>query len=166
MTETSTGFPAEAFIAVGDRPGIAWAEIQRMQAEVSALQEKGVDLIVVALHGGREYWERPTEFQQQAAHALIDAGADLVWGHHAHSWQGIEFYGDGVALYSLGDFVFDQMTTNDTAVAHIWLDRDGVRQIALSPVHIVENGRPTPAKGRQGRAILDWLYGLTALIQE
>ena len=163
LTETSTGFPAEAFVAVGDKPGIAWADVDRIAAQVAQARQQA-DVVVVALHAGREYWERPTEFQREAARAAIDAGASLVWGHHAHSWQGIEFYRDGVIMYSLGDFVFDQMTTNDTAVARLWIDDQGVRQVHLDPAMIVENGRPVPATGPEGRAILDWLYGLCELL--
>ncbi len=164
-TETSTGFPAGAFVAVGDRPGIAWGETERIRREVAAAKSEA-DLVIVALHGGREYWEVPTEFQQEAARAAIDAGAALVWGHHAHSWQGVEFYGDGVILYSLGDFVFDQMTTNNTGVARLRLDARGVRQLELVPVLIGENGRPAPAEGATGRAILDWFYSLSDLLQQ
>ena len=163
MTETSTGFPAGAFVAVGDKPGIAWADVDRIGIEIAEAKTRA-DVVVVALHGGREYWERPTDFQREAARAAIDAGASLVWGHHAHSWQGIEFYKEGVILYSLGDFVFDQMTTNDTAVARLWIDARGVRQLWLEPVVIVENGRPVPAPEQKGRAILDWLYGLSELL--
>lgn len=163
-TEISTGFPPEAFIAVGEKPGIAWADVERIRAEVADAKRQA-DLVVVALHAGREYWEVPDDFQRDAAHAAIEAGAAFVWGHHAHSWQGIEFYQQGVILYSLGDFVFDQMTTNDTAIARLWLSRQGVCQLELWPVVIVENGRPTPADEAKGRAILDWLYRLSEELQ-
>ena len=163
LTETSTGFPAGVFVAVGDSPGIAWADVDRMRAEI-AQASSVADVVVVALHAGREYWDRPTDFQREAARSAIDAGASLVWGHHAHSWQGIEFYNDGVILYSLGDFVFDQMTTNDSAVVRCWIDARGVRQVALEPVIVVENGRPVPAPEPKGRAILDWIYGLSELL--
>jgi poly-gamma-glutamate capsule biosynthesis protein CapA/YwtB (metallophosphatase superfamily) len=64
------------------------------------------DLVIVLLHWGRERRERPEPAQVHAAHAFVDAGADLVIGHHPHVLQGVERYGNGLIAYSLGNFLF------------------------------------------------------------
>lgn len=70
------------------------------------------DIVVVHSHWGvPPEWRSPfqgdlAEYQRPFGHALVDAGAQLVVGHHAHSLQGAEAYGDGLILYSLGNFAF------------------------------------------------------------
>jgi poly-gamma-glutamate synthesis protein (capsule biosynthesis protein) len=75
------------------------ADIERARAEV--------DYLVVSLHMGTEGARRSSEGQRQKARAAIDAGADLVVGHHSHVPQEVERWGRGFIAYSLGDFVFD-----------------------------------------------------------
>jgi poly-gamma-glutamate synthesis protein (capsule biosynthesis protein) len=65
------------------------------------------DYLVVSLHLGKEFEPRATATQRGIAHAAIDAGADLVVGHHPHVPQEVEKYRHGFVAYSLGDFVFD-----------------------------------------------------------
>ena len=73
---------------------------------IAALKAQGVDLIIYAPHWGTEHSFRPTEEQKELGRAAIDAGADIVYGCHAHVLQPIEEYGDGVIYYSLGNFSF------------------------------------------------------------
>lgn len=72
------------------------------------------DIVVVSIHWGNEYETKENEFQKTTAHALIDAGADLIIGHHPHVRQPLEQYGNGFIIYSLGNFVFDQNFSEDT----------------------------------------------------
>jgi hypothetical protein len=71
------------------------------------------DRVAVALHWGVPHSYLPTsqgplaQYQQPLARRLIDAGADLVIGHHPHCLHPVEFYGEGLILYSTGNFVFD-----------------------------------------------------------
>ncbi|MGD2136090.1 MAG: CapA family protein [Gemmatimonadales bacterium] len=102
------------------------------------------DLLIVTLHWGAEYHRRPDSTQRAAAHAMIDAGADLVIGHHPHVLQGLERYGDGLIAYSLGNFVFDNVsaTPRYSGVLKVVLDgADGcLRRVTFDPVFI----QPTP----------------------
>lgn len=66
------------------------------------------DLVIVSLHWGREYTNTPENRQRHVARALAEAGADLVWGHHAHVLQGVEWIDDTLIAYSLGNFVFKE----------------------------------------------------------
>jgi len=65
------------------------------------------DLLVVLVHWGRQYHDEPEDAQVAAGHALVDAGADLVVGHHPHVIQAIERYGSGLVAYSLGNFLME-----------------------------------------------------------
>jgi poly-gamma-glutamate synthesis protein (capsule biosynthesis protein) len=65
------------------------------------------DLLIVAVHWGDEYAEQPSIYQRRTAQALVDAGANLVVGHHPHVLQAIEGHGGGVIAYSLGNFLFE-----------------------------------------------------------
>jgi hypothetical protein len=64
------------------------------------------DLLVVLVHWGDEYREKPSPRQRRIAHALIDGGVDLVIGHHPHVLQAIEHYQGGLIAYSLGNILF------------------------------------------------------------
>ena len=69
-------------------------------------QAQKKDQVIVSLHWGVEYYKYPKNTQIKYARKLIDNGADIVFGHHPHIPQGIEFYGDGVIIYSLGNLSF------------------------------------------------------------
>lgn len=62
------------------------------------------------LHMGVEYTTTNTPQQQAAAHAMIDAGADMVIGNHPHWVQNTEVYKDKLIAYSTGNLIYDQLT--------------------------------------------------------
>jgi poly-gamma-glutamate synthesis protein (capsule biosynthesis protein) len=72
------------------------------------------DFAVVNVHWGVEYEHQFNKLQQEIAHELVDAGADMIIGHHPHVVQGMEFYQGKPIFYSLGNFVFDQYFSADT----------------------------------------------------
>lgn len=72
-----------------------------------------VDVLIVSFHWGTEYKEHNTR-QTELAHSAIDAGADLVVGHHPHVEQVTEIYNNKLIIYSLGNFVFDQYFSAET----------------------------------------------------
>jgi poly-gamma-glutamate capsule biosynthesis protein CapA/YwtB (metallophosphatase superfamily) len=73
-----------------------------------------VDVLIVGVHWGVEYVEIPNEFQRKWARRIVEAGADVIAGHHPHWVQEIEYIGDVPVYYSLGNFVFDQMWSEKT----------------------------------------------------
>ena len=80
---------------------------EQIVKDIRELKEAGyAELIVCAFHWGRENTFRPTEAQQELARAAIDAGANIIWGHHPHVLQPIEEYNGGIIYYSLGNFAF------------------------------------------------------------
>ena len=163
--EASTGFDTASWTAVENTPGIAWGDPQVIAGDVAAVREQ-VDLVVVLLHSGFEYQPLPSEPQIEAARAAVDAGADLVIGHHAHILQGIERYKDGVIIYGTGNFAFDINGPPETAIFHVWLDGNGVREIAVEPAIIQFGGQPRLAASWEAPAILSRLYYLSDLLNE
>lgn len=87
-------------------PGIAMAYLRHIKRDIKALRPK-VDFLIVSMHAGKERAPRHSSRQQQIARAAIDAGADMVIGHHPHVVQDTEIYKGKPIFYSLGNFVFD-----------------------------------------------------------
>lgn len=76
-----------------------------MQARIKSLKET-CNLVIVSMHSGNEGSRTVTKAQRAYARAMVDAGADLVVGHHPHVIQGIERYKGVTIAYSLGNFCF------------------------------------------------------------
>ena len=57
---------------------------------------------------------RANEEQKRLGKMFIDAGADIVVGHHPHVVQELEQYKNGWIVYSLGNFIFDQNFSEET----------------------------------------------------
>ena len=74
--------------------------------DVQALKEQGCEIVVVSFHWGAEKDYAPNANQQKMAHLTIDAGADLIIGHHSHRINPIELYNGKYICYSLGNFCF------------------------------------------------------------
>ena len=95
--------------ATADRPGMTQYDLDIITDRIKTLKQRdGIDLVLVSMHWGTEYKSRANDTQVQVGQRFIDAGADVVIGHHPHVAQEIERYGNGWIIYSLGNFVFDQ----------------------------------------------------------
>lgn len=125
-------------------------------------------LSLQSFHWGEEKAEYPNDVQVELAHAAIDAGADLVLGHHPHVLQGIEQYKGKNIVYSLGNFCFggnmypsdmDTMIFQQTfTLKGGKLQEDNVTNIipcSISSVEDYNNYQPTPAAGEKETEILN-----------
>lgn len=83
---------------------------------ISSIQqyESGSAVQVAYIHWGNEYEEQHSLYQEAIAWELIDAGIDVVVGHHPHVVQDVGWYKGVPIFYSLGNFVFDQYFSEDT----------------------------------------------------
>jgi poly-gamma-glutamate synthesis protein (capsule biosynthesis protein) len=101
------------------------------------------EVVVVSLHWGYEFMDRPSPKQMVFARRLIDAGATIVLGHHSHVFQCVERYRQGMIAYSLGNFVFDmwQSPMRQSGVLQCEVAHNGVRDFFIHPVQI-EQCRP------------------------
>lgn len=104
-----TDFYGESARATESTPGLSFLAEELIRDRVRTVKKTGgVDVLVVALHWGEEYKTEANERQRRFARELIDAGADLIVGHHPHVAQEVEKVQGGIVAYSLGNFIFDQ----------------------------------------------------------
>jgi poly-gamma-glutamate capsule biosynthesis protein CapA/YwtB (metallophosphatase superfamily) len=125
-----TDHPA-AYAAGSDKPGVAWADLRHglpawLLAELEALRAEA-DLVVAFPHWGPNMTARPARWQRERARELLAAGADLVAGHSAHVFHGIERVECRPVLYDLGDalddYAVDQRRRNDLGILALWRPR-------------------------------------------
>lgn len=115
-----------------------WNDLAQIKKDIELLKPK-VDFLIVSSHMGTEYKRQPDEANELGAKETIDAGADLFVGHHPHWFQTIEQYNGKWIFYSLGNFVFDQMWSQETKEGLTFVatfeDKE-LKQIELKPVII------------------------------
>lgn len=89
------------------------SDLKRIASRIATLREEGCDLVIVSLHWGREVQSTPQSWQFTYAKQVIDAGADVIWGHHPHILQQVQFYQGKPIFYSTGNFTFGSMSAVD-----------------------------------------------------
>ncbi len=111
-----TNIGTKEFKAGNNFSGISFIEkedLEKVKEIIKEAKEK-VDFLIVAFHSGKEYSFEPTPFQIEFDRMCINAGADVVAGHHPHVVQKTEKYKGGFIVYSLGNFIFDQYFSENT----------------------------------------------------
>ncbi|MFC1900802.1 CapA family protein [Chloroflexota bacterium] len=103
----------QRYFASSGKPGTAELTEENLTRDIQRARERA-HVVIVSIHWGKEYEELPTERQKTFAHMAIDSGALLVLGHHPHVVQPVVKYKDGYIFYSLANFVFDQMWSEET----------------------------------------------------
>ncbi len=99
--------------------------------EVKSLRQES-DYVVAIIHYGREDSHELEEEQIKLSHDLIDSGADIVVGHHAHTLQGIEVYNHKPIIYNLGNYLFNDQT-DDTAIFQISMKENNTMYYQIIP---------------------------------
>lgn len=140
-------------------PTVAFMDTEKMIVDVmQAIQL--ADYVIVSMHDGYEYQFTPNQHQKDFAHAAIDAGATLIIGHHPHVVQTMEEYNGGFILYSLGNFVFDQMWSQETReglIAEIAFSKKGIEGFEFFPVIIEDYSQPRLANTDEMKTIQERL---------
>ncbi len=117
----------ERYWAGPRKGGTAFGHLRWIQKDITKTREKA-DFVVVIFHWGRERWPILRPYQRTLAHAAIDAGADLVVGHHPHVLQPVERYHGHTVVYSLGNLLFGSSSLRpEGAVLLMRLEPDSVR---------------------------------------
>ena len=118
----------EEFGAGPDSPGVAFADLPAglpdwIRTELARLRAEA-DVVVAFPHWGPNMTSEPAGWQRARARELVAAGADLVAGHSAHVFHGIEWIGDRAVLYDLGgaldDYAVDARLRNDLGIVALW----------------------------------------------
>ena len=105
----SNRLPLESFAYLPDRESVSQEPFDSLLNRVKAIKmADSTAVVIVNLHWGAEHTLRPLPQQRLEAHALIDAGADVIIGHHTHTLQTSETYRGKPIFYSIGNFIFDQ----------------------------------------------------------
>ena len=107
-----------------------WNEDQQgpelIKKGVAAVREAGADFVIAALHFGDEGSYQVNAVQRQQAHAAIDAGADFVYGSHAHTLQPWEEYNGRYIYYCMGNWTFGGNTNprdKDTFILELTVEQ-------------------------------------------
>lgn len=147
-----------AWTAQRDAPGVASAKrVDRLVEEVGAVRDEA-DTVVVFLHWGVEGDDCPSTSQRELAAALVDAGADIVVGSHAHRVQGAGRTGEAVVGYGVGDLLHGRPGPDDPEGGALLVRIDGRRIEGYEwvPVRIVD-GVPEPVTGDEAsETIQEW----------
>ncbi|MCX8123827.1 MAG: CapA family protein [Spirochaetes bacterium] len=108
-----------------DTPGVNFFDLEKAKDDIR--KYRFCDSVIVNIHWGNEYFYYPSSKQIDMAHALIDAGADAIIGHHPHVYQGIEIYKNKPVVYSLGNFLFGSMHEgiNDNIACAFYMSEKG-----------------------------------------
>lgn len=104
-----------------------------------------VDWLIVSIHWGNEYLPAVENWRVTLAHQMVDAGADLIHGHHPHVLQESESYQNKLIFYSLGNFIFDQnwsVPTSTSEIVILTLDKNKIIDQKTIPLQIKNNSRP------------------------
>lgn len=137
-------FPTTSWFADEDTPGMRDGDdIPSMMAAVEAADALA-DIVVVAIHWGVELDTEPRVEDVARAKAMIAAGADVVFGHHAHRLQPFELVDDSAVFWGLGNFVWPRQSAAGatTGVARAIVHPDGSVEACLIPALIENAGQP------------------------
>ncbi|WP_198373202.1 CapA family protein [Roseomonas rosulenta] len=103
-----------AYAAGQARPGVNRMEFRPgspglagLAAVAAELRSRGADLLVLSLHWGPNFRQRPFDAARGFAHAALAAGFDVIHGHSAHLLHGVEAVGRGLVLYDTGNAIDD-----------------------------------------------------------
>ncbi len=89
---------------------------EKAAGDISFLRARA-DIVIVSIHWGTDYSFFHETWQSIAARELIDAGADLIMGHHSHTLQAFESYRSGKIFYGLGSLTFGDFRKNGRSYA-------------------------------------------------
>lgn len=138
---------------------------QRISEDIESARGK-CDFLVLAIHWGEEFIDRPSPDQVLLGRRFIDCGAHIILGHHPHILQGVERYRGRVIAYSLGDFVFDlwpQQLRKSMILRLTLRDIDDIR-FEIMPVLINKSWQPELLRGERASRFLTEIENLALKI--
>ncbi|MHB0976481.1 MAG: CapA family protein [Candidatus Aquicultorales bacterium] len=155
-----------AFSADEERPGTNYrgisadpATLRYLQEDIDAARRAGAEFIILSLHWGPNMVISPPDDFREFARTALDRGVDMIHGHSAHIFQGVERYKGGLIMYDTGDFIddyaVDPFLRNDWSFIFM-VDVSGgrIERLRMIPVFLSE-AQVNLAKGTEFDAILD-----------
>ncbi|MFH2009766.1 MAG: CapA family protein, partial [bacterium] len=98
-----------------------WREWDQLPSYIKRVKAS-CPFVIVYIHWGQEKAHFPKRKIKEFAHRMVDAGADLVVGHHPHVLQGVEYYRGGAIAYSLGNLVFSNPMIPTRRTGVLWVE--------------------------------------------
>jgi hypothetical protein len=159
------------FAAFAPNQGTMDLKDYRGAVAITALLDSIADVVIISFHGGGEgqdhqhivmgdeyYLGENRGNVVRFAHSVVDAGADIVFGHGPHVTRAVELYGDCLICYSLGNFAtygrFNLRGPNGIApIVKVTVDREG-RFLGGEVVSVYQAGEGGPRVDPSGRAAL------------
>ncbi len=136
--------PGERWLASDERPGMASGDDTELMVRAVRAAGEVADLVVVTIHWGWELETEPRADDRARAEAMIEAGADIIFGHHPHRLGEVEFIDGKPVFWTLGNFVWPRLSDAGatTAIGRVVVSPDGDLDACLIPVFIRTSGRP------------------------
>ncbi len=127
------------------RPGTApGRELGRVTRAITAASITS-DLVIVMVHWGVEGSAAPSRLQVRQAHRMIDAGADVIFGSHAHRLHPLEMYRGRPIFYGLGNTVWPRADGASGGIGEVLVRPDGSIEARIRPVRQIAHGHPVLA---------------------
>ncbi|MEV4174533.1 CapA family protein [Nonomuraea sp. NPDC049709] len=149
----------QSWTATADKGGLASAKNETALLRAVRQARKNSDTVIVHLHWGTEMQKCPNEAQRSLAPKLVEAGADVVVGGHAHILLGSGYLDNAYVNYGMGNFVFynsNPATTGRTGVLTLTINGRKILKDAWTPATI-QGGIPIPMTGSaRTQAVADW----------
>jgi poly-gamma-glutamate capsule biosynthesis protein CapA/YwtB (metallophosphatase superfamily) len=161
------------FAAGAQRPGTYYVDLGERaellpptEAQIKSLREAGADLIVLSAHLGPNMVDHPSKRIGRYVAQATDRGVDLVHGHSAHVFQGIERRGSSLILHDAGDFLDDyavdaELRNDWSFVFRLEVTARGISRLQLLPVRL-EFAHVRLATGVEKREICERMRKLSA----
>lgn len=133
-----------SIIADAKRAGCVAYDLPRIEKDIARIMSRA-DIICISLHWGYGNQIYPSPEQVKLARQIVEAGANVIIGHHPHVVQGWERYKHGVIFYSLGNFFFPNYynksgslskwskENNDFIIARCEIEKGGVGKVEVLP---------------------------------
>lgn len=150
------------------------------------LAGQAADVVIVHIHWGvppgfaAGFQGTLAQYQRPLAHALVEAGANVILGHHPHCLHGIEVVQRSIVLYSVGHFIFHALAANqtivvtrpgppywieammvpqfrETSIFQLHFEDASLKQLEVVPCVLNDEGESEIASGRRAASILEWL---------
>lgn len=155
--------------ATEKKPGNNFITINQKTAEslkpLIQNTKKNADILIISIHWGPNWEEKPSKEFINFAHALIDAGADIIHGHSPHIFQGIELYKNKLIFYSCGDLLDDYkieklLRNDETFLFIVTIDAEGIQKLQLIPA-LISNEQVNQAEGADSKRLIEKMQKLS-----
>ncbi|MDW7675464.1 MAG: CapA family protein [Bacillota bacterium] len=142
-------------------------DIKAMQEDISKWH-KETDFLAISCHWGvsDQGTETVARHQEAIAHYAIDAGVDLVMGHHTHALQPLEIYKGKAIAYSLGNFSLSLSSyQNEGVIMQCAFSKNhNIKEFKFLPLYINKDNQPavvSPGE-EKGKKVVTLMEGLCA----